>query len=164
MTWLRFGSLLLAALSLGPSFAHVLEAPPRLTQWPAELWREATVFNGQYQYFAFVGGPLDVAIVIVSAVYAYVARRRSSGFGLALAGAICFALALAAWGLIVAPANSILATWTPGPLAENFREVQLRWETGHMVVATLKVVGFSMLALSMLLPSRGSATSATARK
>lgn len=30
-------SLLLAVLSLGPSFAHVLEAPPRLFVWAPEL-------------------------------------------------------------------------------------------------------------------------------
>ena len=34
-------ALLLAALSLGASYAHVLEAPPRLNDWPPELWREA---------------------------------------------------------------------------------------------------------------------------
>lgn len=152
--WLRFCSLVLAALSLGPSFAHVLEAPPRLGRWPAELWRDATVFNGLYQYFAIVGGPLDVAIVTVSAVHAYLVRGRSPTSRLALAAAICFALALAAWALIVAPANGILATWIPGPLPENFRAVQLRWETGHMVVAALKLVGFSTLALSILLPPR----------
>ena len=52
--------LLAMALSLGPSFAHLLEAPPRLTVWPPELWREATVFNGQFVYFAVLGAPLDV--------------------------------------------------------------------------------------------------------
>lgn len=155
MVWLRFCSLLLAALSLGPSFAHVLESPPRLGQWTGELWREVTVFNGQYQYFAFVGAPLDVAIVIVAAVHAYVVRGRSPTFGLALAAAVFFVLALAAWGSIVAPANSILATWMPGPLPENFRSVQLRWETGHMVVMALKLAGFSALALSVLISKAG---------
>jgi hypothetical protein len=60
---------------------------------------------------------------------------------------------LAAWGSIVAPANSILATWTPGPLPENFGSVQLRWETGHMIVTGLKLVGFSTLVLANLMQS-----------
>ena len=38
----------IAALSLGPSFAHVLESLPRLSQWSPELWRETTVFNSQF--------------------------------------------------------------------------------------------------------------------
>ena len=37
-----------AALSLGPSFAHMLESGPRLYVWSPELWREATVFNQQF--------------------------------------------------------------------------------------------------------------------
>lgn len=32
-----FATLLFTALSLGPSFAHVLEALPRLTVWSPEL-------------------------------------------------------------------------------------------------------------------------------
>jgi hypothetical protein len=38
----------IAALSLGPSSAHVLESIPRLKQWSPELWRETTVFNAQF--------------------------------------------------------------------------------------------------------------------
>ncbi|RVD46830.1 DUF1772 domain-containing protein, partial [Mesorhizobium sp. M8A.F.Ca.ET.023.02.2.1] len=50
----------IAALSLGPSFAHVLESVPRLIRWSPALWREATVFNGQFLLFAIIGAPLDV--------------------------------------------------------------------------------------------------------
>ncbi len=64
-------SLLLGALSLGPSFAHVLEAPPRLFVWSPELWREATVFNGQFALFAKVGGPLDVATILATCFLSY---------------------------------------------------------------------------------------------
>ena len=31
-------TLLVAALSLGPSFAHVLESGPRLGEWPPPWW------------------------------------------------------------------------------------------------------------------------------
>ena len=63
-----------AALSLGPSFAHVLEAAPRLTVWPPELWRETTVFNRQFEFFAIVGAPLDVGVIIVLAVLTWLRR------------------------------------------------------------------------------------------
>ena len=32
-----FVGVLVMALSFGPSFAHLLEAPPRLAVWPPEL-------------------------------------------------------------------------------------------------------------------------------
>jgi hypothetical protein len=59
-------SLVLAALSLGPSYAHVLEALPRLTVWPAELWRDATVFHRQFEWYALIGAPVDIAAIIAA--------------------------------------------------------------------------------------------------
>jgi hypothetical protein len=156
---LRILSLLvltLAALSLGPSFAHVLEAPPRLTVWSPELWREATVFNGQFQLFATIGGPLDVAAILATALLAYVLRRERSGFRLALAGCLLFASSLAVWFAWVAPANTVLATWTPGPIPDDFEAVRTRWETGHMAVAGLKLLGFMAMALAIVPLHRGS--------
>jgi hypothetical protein len=147
--------LTLAALSLGPSFAHVLEAPPRLTIWSPELWREATVFNGQFQLFATIGGPLDVATILATALLAYRLRGERPGFRLALAGFLLFALGLAVWFTWVAPANGILATWTPGLIPENFYAVRNRWETGHMAVAGLKLLGFMATALAIVPLHRG---------
>lgn len=80
-------SLLLAALSLGPSFAHVLEAPPRLFVWAPELWREATVFNGQFVLFAKVGGPLDVTTILAACFLSYLLANERPAFWFALAGA-----------------------------------------------------------------------------
>jgi hypothetical protein len=147
----RLITLLVTALSLGLSFAHVLESPPRLSKWSPELWREATVFNGQYLLFGTLGGPLDVAAVLATAVLAVVVRSDQPAFRYALAGAIFFALALVAWAAIVAPANAVLATWQPGPLPENFYAVRNRWEIGHMICAGLKLCGFVAVTISALL-------------
>ena len=126
-------AVVIAALSLGLSFAHVLEAPPRLNIWPPELWRETTVFNGQFKFFAVLGGPLDVAAVLLFA-----------------AAALFYAVALALWFGLVAPANAIMATWTPGPVPADFHAVQLRWETGHMAMAAAKLIGFVFAALALV--------------
>jgi len=58
-----------AALSLGPSFAHLLGSGPGLNVWSPELWREATVSNQQFKFFVVVGAPLDIAAIIVPAVF-----------------------------------------------------------------------------------------------
>ncbi len=145
-----FASLLLAGLSLGPSFAHVLEAPPRLSVWSPELWREATVFNGQFALFAKVGAPLDVASISVAFLLAYLLANERPAFWFALAGAVLLAAGLGAWFTLVAPANAILATWQPGPLPPDFDAVRLRWETGHMVVAAAKLMGFVSICVAVL--------------
>ncbi|RDI62390.1 DUF1772 domain-containing protein [Microvirga subterranea] len=142
-------ALTIAALSLGPSFAHVLEAPPRLAVWSPELWRDATVFNGQFRLFAFVGAPLDLGIIPIVGVLAYLLRHEPGRFRFALAGTVLFAFALAAWVALVAPANAVLATWQPGPVPDDFHGVRNRWETGHMAVAALKLLGFMATALAV---------------
>ncbi|MGE0753267.1 MAG: DUF1772 domain-containing protein [Variibacter sp.] len=153
---LKVVTLVVAALSLAPSYAHVLEAQPRLAIWPPELWREATVFNAQFWLFAAIGAPIDILAVFVPAILTWQLRRagdkRRARF--ALAGTLCFAVALAAWFLLVAPANSILATWTPGPFPADFAAVRWRWESGHMTVAAFKLVGVVLLALACVLPTR----------
>jgi hypothetical protein len=142
--------LLLAALSLAPSYAHLLEAPPRLQDWPARLWIEATVRHGQFVIFRNVGGPIDVAAVL-GLVGLAILERRSRRFAWTLAGAVLFALALGVWFAVVAPANTVLATWShgPAPTRAAFAAVRDRWESGHAIAAALKLTGFLALALAV---------------
>ena len=146
-------SLVLAALSLGPSYAHVLEALPRLTVWPAELWRDATVFHRQFEWYALVGAPVDVAAIIAAVVLVFLIRDRKPTFRLTVAGAACLAAGLAAWFGLVAPANAVLATWRPGSIPSDFDAIRTRWETGHMVVAAFKLCGLVLLCLAVAGPS-----------
>ena len=143
-------SLVLAALSLAPSYAHVLEATPRLTIWPAELWRNATVFHRQFEWFALIGAPVDIVAIIAAFTLAFLVRDRNPIFRLVVAGAAFLAMALVTWFGIVAPANAVLATWKPGPVPADFDVIRMRWETGHMVVAALKFCGLILLCLAMV--------------
>ncbi len=154
LTIWRFLAILLAALSLGPSYAHVLEAVPRLAQWAPELWREATVFGGQFRFFAVIGAPVDVGAILVTSILAFLLRRERFAFGFALTGCLLFGLALAVWASWVAPANAVLATWQPGPVPPEFEATRLRWETGHMAVAAIKLVALSATIASVLQDTR----------
>ena len=152
-SFIRFWAVLtslVAALSLGPSFAHVLESVPRMTVWSPELWREATVFNGQFQLFAVVGAPLDLSAIVLPAVLAFLLRGQRRAMWLAFATAALFALGLALWATIVAPANAVLATWTPGPIPDDFEAIRDRWEYGHMCVAAAKGLGVAILAAALV--------------
>ncbi|TGU44091.1 DUF1772 domain-containing protein [bacterium M00.F.Ca.ET.152.01.1.1] len=156
--FLLFWSVLtafVAALSLGPSFAHVLESLPRLTKWSPALWRETTVFNAQFQLFLLIGAPLDIAAIVCPAVLVWMLRDEPRAFWFVLAGTLLYALALALWTVLVKPAKDILATWTPGPIPENFEAVWLRWESGHMAVTAAKALGFISLCLGLLTVRHG---------
>ncbi|ESY88382.1 DUF1772 domain-containing protein [Mesorhizobium australicum] len=156
--FLLFWSVLtamIAALSLGPSFAHVLESAPRLTRWSPALWREATVFNGQFLLFAIVGAPLDVAAIIGPGLLAWLLRQDRPAFWFALAATLLYVLSLVLWFILVRPANKILATWVPGRIPDNFEVIRLRWETGHMAVTAAKAAGFVSLVVALLSIGRG---------
>jgi len=143
-----------AALSLGPSFAHVLESLPRLTRWSPELWRETTVLNAQFWLFAAVGAPLDLAALVCPAILAGMLRNDRPALWYAIGAVVLYAAALIAWVVLVRPMNNILATWTPGPIPENFEAVRRQWEVGHMVVAGIKTLGFVSLICGLLLVRR----------
>lgn len=145
---------IVGALSLGPSFAHVLESVPRLTVWSPDLWRETTVFNQQFRMFAVVGAVLDIAAIICPIALAYVLWSDRPASTYALSAAILYSVALATWFLWVRPANNVLATWAPGPIPADFEQVRLQWETGHMAVAAIKLGGFVALVLSLLSAGR----------
>lgn len=151
----RVAALTVTAISLGMSAAHVLEAPPRLRVWPPELWRETTVFHGQYALFGALGGPIEMTMIALAIAAAVAAARTGEGAPAAITAAVLLSLSLVAWLAIVAPANSVMATWRPGPLPPEFAAVQRRWETGHMIIAGLKLIGFLALALWAVRPAAG---------
>lgn len=145
---------LVAALSLGPSFAHALEAGPRLKDWSPQLWRETTVFNRQFALFGAIGGPLEAAAIACPAVLAWLLRDEGVAFACALAATACQAGALLAWLLRVRPANAVMQQWTPGPIAPDFARIRKRWETGHLAIAAIKLAGFTCAAAALLLAHR----------
>jgi len=55
---------------------------------------------------------------------------------------------------VVNTANSVLATWTPGPIAADFEAVRRQWEFGHITIAGVKLVAFALLALACVWPER----------
>jgi hypothetical protein len=156
-------ALVLAALSVAPSFAHALEAYPRLMIWSPELWREATVFNAQFWLFAVVGAPIDVLAILGPAGLTFALRGRRPQFALALAATLAFALGLAIWFAIVSTTNSVLATWTPGPVPADFEAVRRQWEFGHLTIAGVKLAGFVLLAVACAWPERREAMSDRSR-
>lgn len=151
--WAWFTALV-ASLSFAPSFAHVLEALPRLKAWSPELWREATVFNAQFQYFLVIGAPLDMLAIAAPAALVFLLRSDTTAALVAGGGAVFYALALILWFILVSPQNQVLATWTPGPIPADFDLVRWRWETGHMAVAAAKLIGLAFLLLALILVGR----------
>ncbi|RTL64609.1 MAG: DUF1772 domain-containing protein [Hyphomicrobiales bacterium] len=149
---LAVAALIAGALDLAPSLAHAFEALPRLRWWSLDLWREATVFNGQFAVLGILGAPLEFGAIAAAGGLAWT-MRREEGFRIACAACVGFALALVAWVVLVAPANAVLVTWHPGSLAADADAVRWQWEQGHLVAAAIKLVAFALLAWAAVKPS-----------
>jgi hypothetical protein len=146
----RFVALMLAALTLGLGFCHLMQLPSRMG-WDQYLWVGSTVQGGLYNMFGSVGALIGIVAIIVLFILAYLVREHARpGFGLALAAAILFAAAFALWWVLVYPANVELAKWVDGPVPANWTDVRARWEWGHASIAVIELLGFAALVWSVL--------------
>ena len=150
---IRFVAVMLAALTLGMGFCHLMQLPARMG-WDQYLWVGSTVQGGLYNTFGSVGAVIDVAAVIALALLAYfVRKRRHPGFRLALA-AVLLLLALVLWWVLVYPVNVELAKWVNGPVPSDWTDYRARWEWGHAVISLLELAGFAALIASVLADTR----------
>jgi hypothetical protein len=145
--------MVLSGLTMGLTFAHVLELPQRL-QYDAELWVALTRPNALYRYFGVVGGPIEVAAVLGAIMLAAVLRHERLSGRLALAAALFHSAALAAWATIVAPANAAIGEWGRRGIPPDWETWRTRWELGHTFGFVLLTLGFCLLVLTLLREER----------
>jgi hypothetical protein len=146
----RFVALMLAALTLGLGFGHLMQLPSRMG-WDQYLWVGSTVQGGLYAASGSVGALIFVATVIVLGLNAYFVREHGRpGFRLALAAALLFTLALALWWVLVYPVNVELVKWVNGPVPADWNDYRARWEWGQASIALVELAGFAALVGSVL--------------
>jgi len=141
---LRFVSLLLAALGLGPGVAHLLEMPVKLNYTPEQYF---AVTSTLYMFFGSAGAVVQVGALVVTGVLAFACRGRPAVRSV-VAAALLLGLSLIAWGALVAPVN---AEWREAidagsnSLPKLYHELRLRWEYGHVVAFALWFAGYCSL-------------------
>ncbi|HZP10566.1 DUF1772 domain-containing protein [Methyloceanibacter sp.] len=146
----RFAALMLAALTLGMGFCHLLQLPARMG-WDQYLWVGSTVQGGLYSLFGSIGAIIDVLTVISLGLLAYLVREHHRpGVMLALGAALLFAAALLLWWVLVYPVNVELAKWVNGPVPSDWTVYRARWEWGHATISLFEFVGFAALIGSVL--------------
>ena len=71
----RFVAIMLAALTLGLGFCHLMQLPSRLG-WDQYLWVGSTVQGGLYAAFGSVGALISIAAIVVLFILAYFVREH----------------------------------------------------------------------------------------
>ena len=141
MRLLRIACLTCVVLTLGLSFAHVLEIPGKL-QLDGAQW--LMVQHHLYVGFGTVGAAIEVLAIALAWVLALRLRRRPGGRA-TLAAAVVTSISLIEWALVVAPMNARLNGWTAETLPPEWVSVRNRWEAGHAVQMVLFFVAFLLL-------------------
>ncbi|MEQ8813948.1 MAG: hypothetical protein RLO51_00275 [Thalassobaculum sp.] len=132
---LRIVAVLLTALAMVPSAAHLLEMPNKLALAQADYVTVQAVYRG----WALLGAVLIAALTADIALAVSLRRDRRAG-GLALLGGLLIASSLAIFFVWVFPANQATGNWTSVPA--NWKALRAHWEYGHAVNA---IVTFAAL-------------------
>ncbi len=148
--------MLLSALTLGLTFAHVLELPQRLG-YGADLWMSLTRPNALYRFFGVIGGPLEIAAVVAVCALAVAVRRRVFTRRLMLGAAALHVAALACWIGVVAPANVEIGRWMANGIPPAWERWRVQWESGHAAGFVLLLFGFCLLVVAVLTESHARA-------
>ena len=145
----RFITLMLASFSLSLTMTHLLELPQRM-QFDQQLWVRVTVFEDVYKLFGSVGAVFEVTAILTAIVLAFLVRKHGSTFYWTLGGAILLVLAFVSWIMFVAPMNAEFAKWLTNPIPADWTRYRDQWEYAHAVNAFIKIIGLSLLVISVL--------------
>jgi hypothetical protein len=143
-------AITLVALTMGTSFAHVLE-------WPAKLHYSGEFYlRLQTSLYAYWGPPsitgfVEPAALLSVLLLAFLCRGCPISLSFTLGAGICLSLAFPVvffWR--VAPVNATFFQAAHiGILPSNWNALRMRWETGHAIRFVLHLIAFVLLTLSL---------------
>ena len=145
-----FVALILVALLMGTSFAHVLEMPAKM-QYDAALY--VTLQKTLYVEWGppNFGGFLEPGAIIATAVLVFLVRRRRRSLWLVLAAMTCLLLAFpVVFFSLVNPSNLAFRSSTPASPPADWMRLRALWEYGHATRFALHLAAFSALATSVV--------------
>ena len=136
---LLLASVLLVAISMAATWAHLLEMPAKLALSRNDYFVVQQIYRG----WAWLGIPIFSALASTSAL-AVVSRAERSLVIAAASAAACIVLALIVFFSFTFPANQATANWTSIP--DNWAALRRRWEYAHAVEALLYFAALVILA------------------
>ena len=139
---LRLMGVLAAAVVLGLTLAHVLQAPgSRGLDGPAWLQVQHTFYGG----FAVAGAAAEIAGLVATAAAAVVLRHRARTALAHAVAAACLLGTLLAYWFGNRPVNAKVAHWTAATLPASWPAYRDTWQTAHAVSFALAAVATVVL-------------------
>ena len=147
----RFITLVLVALLLGLSFAHVLEKPAKMRyEGPLYITLQKTLYVEWGP--PNLGGILEPGAILATLVLCFLARGRRPALWLTLGGLLALLLAFpVVFFVFVQPANTAFREAALTSIPANWAAYRSQWELGHTIRFVLQLAAFALLSLSVVL-------------
>ena len=149
-TAMHVATVLLVALVMGTTLAHALEMPAKM-RVSGSFWVECQ--HTLYRFFRYIGGPIEVAAVLISAALAYFTFGRAT-FGASLIASILLIIAFVVWAVLTERVNRQVAKWTAADIPRDWERWRTRWEYSHLVRFLLHFVAFASSVVATLMHAR----------
>jgi hypothetical protein len=141
----QFLALVLTALALVPSGAHLFALPNKIGLAQDQYFVVQNIYRGWALFGIVLFGAL-----IANLVLAILLRGRGRPFGFALIAFFCIALSLAIFFIWTYPANQATDNWVTIPA--DWEHLRWQWEYSHAANALITFVAFCSVTLSVLAP------------
>jgi hypothetical protein len=145
----RFITITLTALLMGATFCHALESPAKM-RYPAELY--LTIHRTLYAAFGppNIGAFIEIGAILAAVALAFLTRKRRPAVWLTLSGVAFLAAGLAVYFVFVEPANVAMKAMPLDAPPACWTRWRDQWEYGHIAHFVFHLLGFSALALSII--------------
>jgi hypothetical protein len=144
-TLVSFLAIVLTALALVPSGAHLFALPNKIGLEQNQYF----IVQNMYRGWALFGVVL-IPAALANFASAFVRRGQGTPFWLALAAGVLIVLTLVVFFTFIFPGNQATNNWTAAP--ENWPMLRERWEYGHAINALITFVALCCSTLAALAP------------
>lgn len=146
MRVLYFLNLVISALALSTTSAHVLEYPQKIK---LDIPAYTLINSNLYKYFAIIGGLYCIGAIFLSLILVYISRKHRKIVRWNLMGLMFHLLWLISWIVIVNPVNNQIAENSTAAY-QLWEALRYQWEYGHIVGFIFHLGAFCCLTIGAL--------------
>jgi hypothetical protein len=143
MKALQVIAVVLVALCLVPTGAHLLEMPGKMAMGKDAYFATQLIYNGWALF-----GIVEAAAIVATLLVAWIERGQPMAMGFAAASAGLIVASLVAFFSLTYPGNVATSNWTVAP--DNWEGLRHNWEVGHATGAVLTFLSLLAATISVV--------------
>jgi membrane protease YdiL (CAAX protease family) len=140
---IQFLAIMLTALALVPSGAHLAALPNKMAMGQAAYFIAQQAYAGWALFGIVLFGALAANLA-----HAIALRKLGRSFGYALASFFLIAASLVIFFVWTLPTNQATSNWTFAP--KNWNELRIQWEYSHAANAVVTLAAFVCVVIAAL--------------